>query len=215
MILFRPSRSIVRTPFTGTLLVCLLALFVAACGKPFNVKPKAEVKPITGQAQTALKAEGESNGLMIQAEAITDEDYLYDTFAANMIMADVLPVRLKLTNTTAESAELRRAKLEIQSQNKSYKLLDSHKTFKRLMSYYGISIYNKRGFKESRQDFDTHAFDLKKPLAAGESREGLIYFAVPKEMIKSGDLTLAARKLSAGRAKDEKLIELNLKSHNK
>jgi hypothetical protein len=216
MTLFRHSRSIFETPFTGTLLVCLLTVFVAACGKPFNVKPKPDVKsssgPVTSQAQTTLKAEGESNGLMIYAEAITDEDYLYDTFAANLLMADVLPVRLKLTNTTAETAGLRGAKLEITSQNKKYKLLDSHKTFKRLMSYYGISVYNKRGFKQSREDFDTHAFDLKKPLAAGESREGLIYFGVPNAMIKSGNLTLTARKLSAGRTKDDKqVIELNLK----
>ncbi len=212
MILFRHSHNIFKTRLTSSLLVCLLAVFLAACGKPFNVKPKPDVKDSTPPAQTILKAEGESNGLMIQIEAITDEDYLYDTFGANMIIAGVLPLRLKMTNKTAETAELKRAKLAIKGQDQSFKLLDSHKAYKRLMSYYGISIYNKHGFKESRQDFDTHAFDMKKSLVASESREGLIYFAVPNDIIKRGNLTLLATKLSAGRAKDNKQVfALNLK----
>jgi hypothetical protein len=191
--------------------LCLLAILLAACGKPFNVKPRPDVKVATPNTPVSWKAEGESKGVTIQAAAVTDEDYLYDTFEANLLLAGVLPVHLKLTNTGAEAAELRRAKLEIKAQNKNYKIMDSHKAYKRLMSFYGISIYNKHGHKESRADFDTHAFDLKKPLAAGESREGLIYFAIPNEIIKSGNLNLLARKLSAGRAKDDSLVELNLK----
>jgi hypothetical protein len=191
--------------------MCLLVILLSACGKPFNVKPKPTVKDATPNAKVTWKAEGESKGVTIQAAVITDEDYLYDTFEANLLLADVLPIHLKLTNTGAEAAELRQSKLEIKAQNKNYKMLDSHKAYKRLMSYYGITIYNKHGHKESRADFDTHAFDLKKPLAAGESREGLIYFSVPNEIIKSGNLNLLARKLSAGRAKDDSPVELNLK----
>jgi hypothetical protein len=211
MILLTHSDRIFKTRFIRPLLVCLLVMFTAACGKPFNVKPKPDVKEVAPNAQAILKAEGESNGLMIQAAAITDEDYLYHTFEANLILAGLLPVHLKLTNTAAETAEVKRAKLEIKAQNQSYKMLDSHKAYKRLMSFYAISIYNKHGHRESRQDFDTHAFDMKKSLAAGESREGLIYFAVPNDVIKNGNLTLSARKLSAGRVKGDAAVELNLK----
>lgn len=195
------------------LLVLLLAILLTACGKPFNVKPKPVVKADAPAVPVPVtwKAEGESQGVMIQAATVTDEDYLYDTFEANLLLADVLPIHLKLTNNGTETADLRQTRLEIKAQNKSYRLLDSHKAYKRLMSYYGITIYNKQGHKESRADFDTHAFDLKKPLPAGESREGLIFFAVPNDIIKSGNLNLSARKLSAGRAKNNSLIELNLK----
>jgi hypothetical protein len=196
---------------SARLSVVLLTVLVAACGKPFNVKPKPAVIESKTAARVTLKAEGESQGVAIQATAITDEDYLYDTFEANLILAGVLPVQLKLTNNGASAAELRRSKLEIKAQNRNYKRLDSHKAYKRLMSFYGISIYNKHGHKESRDDFDTHAFDLKKPLAVGESREGLVYFAVPNEVIKSGSLNLLARKLSAGRTKNDVPVELNLK----
>jgi hypothetical protein len=211
MILLTHSVSIFKTRFTSSLFVCLLVMFVAACGKPFNVKPKPDVKDVAPNAQAILTAEGESNGLQIHAAAITDEDYLYHTFEANLILAGVLPVHMKMTNTGAENAQLKNAKLEIKAQNQSYKMLDSHKAYKRLMSFYEISIYNKHGHRESRKDFDTHAFDMKKSLAAGESREGLIYFAVPNEVIKNGNLTLSARKLSAGRVKTNEAIEFNLK----
>jgi hypothetical protein len=189
----------------------LIVLFTTACGKPFNVKPKPAVIDSKATASVTLTAEGESQGVLIKATAITDEDYLYDTFEANLILAGVLPVQLKLTNNGTSAAELSRSKLEIRAQNKVYKRLDSQKAYKRLMSFYDISIYNKHGHKESRDDFNTHAFDLKKPLAAGESREGLIYFAVPNEVIKGGSLNLLARKLSAGRAKGDAAVELNLK----
>src|SRR5688572_6262014 len=211
MILFTHSLRRYKTSIIKSLLVCSLAMLGAACGKPFNVKPKPDVKTAVPGAQAIYKAEGEANGLKIYATAINDEDYLYDTFEANLPLAGVLPVRLKVSNTGTEAAQLKNAKLVIQSQNQSYKILDSHKAYKRLMSYYGVSIYNKHGFKESRDDFDTHAFDLKKPLMAGESREGLIYFSVPHEVIKGGNLTLLARKLSAGRLRDDSPFELNLK----
>jgi hypothetical protein len=189
----------------------LLAVLVTACGKPFNVKPKPAVKDTVVQAQPEKPTQAESKGVRLQAEAIKDEDFLYDTFEANMIMAGVLPVRVKLTNTGSDAAELKKAKFAIKSQNKIYKFLDSHKAYKCLMSYYGISIYNKNGFKESRADFDTHAIDVKKPLDKGETREGLLYFAVPSEVVRRNDLTLSVRKLSAGRSKDDAAVELILK----
>jgi hypothetical protein len=200
-----------QSAMASLLPVCLFVILMTGCGKPFNVKPKPAIKDATSVPPVTWKAEGVSQGVRIQAATVTDEDYLYDTFEANLLLADVLPIHLKMTNTGTEAAALRQAKLEIKAQNKSYKMLDSHKAYKRLMSFYGISIYNKNGHKESRADFDTHAFDLKKNLAAGESREGLVYFAVPNEIIKSGNLNLLASKLSAGRAKDNSPVELNLK----
>jgi hypothetical protein len=199
------------TRFAAVLLIGFTAIHLMACGKPFNVKPKPTVKDIKPDASVTLKAEGEANGMKIQAEAITDEDYIYDAFDANIIMAGVLPVRLQLTNGGAEKAGLRNARFEIFAQNKIYKLIDSHKAYKKLMSYYAISIYNKNGYKVSREDFDTHALELKKELAPGESREGLIYFAIPNEIIKGGDLKLLTRRLGAGRVKDDARMELLLK----
>jgi hypothetical protein len=208
---FKHATRIFSGGLPGLLALCLSALLLSGCGKPFNVKPRPAVIDSKATAKVSLKAEGESQGVAIQAAAITDEDYLYDTFEANLILAGVLPVQLKLTNNGSKDAELKRSKLEMRAGNRSYKLITSHKAYKRLMSYYGISIYNKHGHKESRADFDTHAFDMKKSLAPGESREGLLYFAIPTELIQSGSLNLLARKLSAGSVKNDAPVELSLR----
>ncbi|MBI3651825.1 MAG: hypothetical protein HY231_12465 [Acidobacteria bacterium] len=199
------------TSRVALLLLVLLPVCFAACGKPFNVQPKPTIIAAPPDASATLKATAEANGLQVQAHAITDEDYLYDTFDANLILAGVLPVRLQFGNTRSATVDLSQAKLELVAPNKTYKVIDSHKAYKKLMSYYGIRIYNKHGFKTSRQDFDTYALDLKKALAPHETREGLIYFAVPDALIKSSRLTLLARKLGATQAPGDSTLELLLK----
>jgi hypothetical protein len=199
-----------RRTAAGLLCGMLLLLF-AACGKPFNVKSKPTIKDVKPDANVTIEGEGEGNGVKLHAEAITDEDFIYDAFDANLIMAGVLPVRLQVSNQGTEKVALNKARFEMLAQSKLYKMIDSHKAYKKLMSHYQISIYNKNGYKESREDFDTHALDVKKELAPGEEREGLIYFAIPNEIIKIGDLKLLARKLGAGQVKDQSIIELPLK----
>lgn len=199
-----------RRTAAGLLCGILLLLF-AACGKPFNVKSKPTIKDIKPDANVTLEAEGEANGVRLHAEAITDEDFIYDAFDANLILAGVLPVRMQINNKGTEKVHLNKARFEVIAQNKLYKMIDSHKAYKKLMSHYQISIYNKNGYKESREDFDTHALELKNELAPGEEREGLIYFAIPNEIIKSGDLKLTVRKLGAGQVSDNEKTELVLK----
>jgi hypothetical protein len=210
MILCLASQKMNSPRFAALLLVGFILMLCAACGKPFNVKSKPTIKDVKPDARIDLKSVAEANGLKLQAEAILDEDFIYDAFDANMILAGVLPVRLQLDNNGGEKAALDKARFDLLAQNRIYKMIDSHKAYKKLMSYYSISIYNKNGYKESREDFDTHALDLKKELAPGESREGLIYFAIPKEVIQSGDLKLLARKLGVGRVKDDAKLELIL-----
>src|SRR5215467_1391809 len=74
------------------LLVCLLLL--SGCGgRPFHVKSHTALPQVTYTARV------QADGVEIQANAITDEDFLYNTFDANLILAGLLPVRLMITNT--------------------------------------------------------------------------------------------------------------------
>ncbi len=146
---------------------------------------------------------------MLNAEALTDEDKLYDTFDGNLILAGILPVRVKLQNSGAEKVELKSAKFELRgATNSVFKLLEAEKAYKQLRKYYGITIYNKRGNSESKADFSTYALDVKKSLAGNETREGLLFFAVPNEVIKEGNFRLVVRKLN--RARSDSPLELQL-----
>jgi len=169
-----------------------VSLTFAGCGgKPFEVKTRADLPP-----PSASVASAQSSRITIQAEALRDEDYLNDTFDANLILAGVLPVRLKLTNGSQEPVDLNKSRFEIKAANgHSYKASDPKKAFKRLVAYYEISTYSKPGYRESQEAFTGYALDLSKPLGAGETREGLVFFVVPDTVANAQELSMVASRL--------------------
>jgi hypothetical protein len=186
--------------------VLLLLMTLAGCGgKPFNVKARPDTPPPLNGARV------EGAGFIIEAEPVTDEDHLYDTFDANLILAGVLPVHVKLTNGAQDSIDTAKAKFEIRAGPKqSYKAIAPRDAYKKLISYYEISTYSKSGYKESRDDFASHALDMTRPLAAGESRQGLVFFAVPAEVARQAGLTLVARRLGKKDSRGDQAFELKL-----
>lgn len=187
---FKFARILLRLGIGGTL--CLFAGTMLGCGKPFNVKTRADLPPATYAASTT------SDSINIQAQAITDEDFLYETFDANLISAGVLPVRVMLNNSSDRTLDLQKVRFEIrQHAGRGFKAVDARGAFKRLISYYEISAYNKSGYKESLGTFSEHGVDLKTPLAPGQSRQGFMFFLVPSEAAQGAGLTLVVSRLSA------------------
>jgi hypothetical protein len=187
--------------------LCVVALLpLAACGgKPFNVQPRPTPLPVISSAGA------EVDGLILQAEAVTDENFLYDTFDANLVLAGLLPVRVRLANSRAEAFEIKRARFEVRaSSNRTYKAIDAERAYKRLVSYYGIRTYSKGGYRESRSDFESYGLDTSEPLGAGESRQGILFFPVPDQEIRSGGLTLVGRRLDAKRSRSDANVEIRL-----
>ena len=185
-------------------MILLAALLPACGGKPFNVK----TKPHTPPSESGVKAA--AGDVTVQAEAVTDEDFLYETFDANLILAGVLPVRVVIANAAQEPVDLKKARFEIRAAGRAYKAINAKSAFGKLISYYGITTYSKPGYKESQADFASHAIDLGSPLAAGESRHGMLFFQVPVEAARAAGLTLVARRLDAKKQKEDSSIELKL-----
>ena len=180
----------------------MMITIVGCAGRPLEVKSKVDLPSAPGATVRA-----ESSGVSIQAEVIRDEDFLNDTFDANLILAGVLPVRLRATNQGQEPIDLSKARFEIKtSGGRSYKSAEAKKAFKRLIAYYEISTYSKVGYKESQDTFMNYALDLTKPLGGGESREGLVFFIVPDTVAQVSGLKMIASRL------DRKggAVELNL-----
>lgn len=187
----RPSSR--RFPFRLAVGSAALLLAAAAfgCGRPFNVKTQPTLPPASYAAKASL------DGIAVEAHAITDEDFLYDTFDANLISAGVLPVRVMMTNSGGDTVDCKNARFEIEMQSRRFKAVDARKAFKRLISYYGISVYSKSGYKESLEAFASYALDVGKPLAGAQSRQGLVFFLVPAEAVRQGGLTLVIGKLNS------------------
>lgn len=169
----------------------MLAVAAFGCGRPFNVK----TQPALPSASYVTKAT--IDNVSVQAQPITNEDFLYDTFDANLISAGVLPVRVMLTNSGAESVDCKRASFEVAASARRFKAVDARKAFKRLFSYYEISAYSKSGYRESLEGFSSYALDVATPLAGGQSREGLVFFLMPAEAARQTGLTMFIGKLDS------------------
>jgi hypothetical protein len=172
--------------------VIIIVAVMSACGKPFNVKPRTELPRAEYTATATI------DHIAVQAKPITDENLLYETFDANLILAGVLPVRVMLTNSAQESLNVAKARFVIRAGNAAhdFKSVAARQAFKRVISYYEISTYNKVGFKESLDDFSAYALDTDRPLNGRESREGLLFFLVGGNVIREAGLILEISKLN-------------------
>jgi len=188
---------------SATTLLLVLLGGAAGCGKPFNIKTRPDLPPANYAASAT------SNNISIQAQVLTDENTLYDNFDANLILAGILPVRVNLANAGTQSVDLKKARLEIRAEGRLYKPVDARKAFKRLISYYELSTFNKSGYNESRQDFAAFALDFNTPLEAGQTRQGLVFFAMPESSARGTGLTLMVTRLD-GTSDNRDRLELKL-----
>jgi hypothetical protein len=185
--LFKSSRACVIQ------FVCALgivAMTFSACGKPFDVKPKIDLPPARYMATNAVE------GISIQAQAITDEDLLYNAFDANLISAGVLPVRVMVKNLSGQPVDLGNTRFEIRQQSaREFKAVKARQAYKRLISYYEIKAYNKDGYKKSLGTFSEYGIDLKTPLEAGQSRQGMLFFIATPDAARGTGLVMAVRRI--------------------
>jgi hypothetical protein len=185
----------------------LLLLFsMCGCGEPFTINPKAAVPPAA-----ATMPANRVGPLSLSVERVKDEDFLYEAFDSNLIMAGILPVWVEVTNNGEAARDLKKSECLLAGPNgATYRRLDPAKAYKKLLSYYQIKAYTLSGYKHSRNDFDSTALDLASPFPPGGSREGYLFFAVPPDIARGAGLKFIMRKMgeSAGRADQSIQIDL-------
>jgi hypothetical protein len=135
--------------------------------RPFNVRPRPACPLGDFTACT------DAGPLELKAGAIRNEDCLYDTFDANLILAGVLPVKVDIWNRSSQPVNLKKAMFLLSNDQKP---MDPRRAFKRIMTYYKIRLYNQEGYKASLADFASYGFDQATPLPPGQSRWGVLFF---------------------------------------
>jgi hypothetical protein len=187
---------------------CVVSLFTVAsfgCARPFNVRTQPDLPPANETAKAS------AGNVSIGARAITDEDFLYDTFDANLILAGILPVRVMLSNSGQESVILKNARFELRAMEvRTFKAINERQAFKLLISYYEISAYSKAGYAESLGAFSAYALDIKTPLAAGQSRQGLVFFSMSSEAARGAGLTMVVSGFDAAVSGGRGRVEFKL-----
>jgi hypothetical protein len=194
-----------RLSSIACLAFCLTLILLAGCGgKPFDVKTQVAL-PAIADAPVA-----ESQGVRMQAAAVRDEDFLLETFDANLILAGILPVNVAITNQTAQPLDLHKARFEVRAiDGHSYQAAEAKRAFKRLIKYYEISTYSKPAYKKSQEDFAAYALDATRPLAIGESRQGMLFFIVPDGVVQASGLKLIGVRLAAHESRSAVELQLN------
>lgn len=171
-----------------------LALTTSCSGSLFKVKPASELPPLPANARTA-----EANGVTLRVAPLLTDEQIQELFESNLPLAGVLPVRIELAFQSGAAVELKRARFHLRDdQNREWKLLPPKRAVSRIMKANGITLYNPNSRKQFEQEFGAYAFDLKTPLASGEShRQGFLFFQSPdKQAVASAQkLTLTVERL--------------------
>lgn len=123
---------------------------------------------------------GEAAGLNVGARALEGDEAL-ERFSANLPMAGVIAVDVKLVNGTSGLVEVSRLQFDLKDRSsRSLKPLAPRAALKAVMKYYGDSIYTIAARQRTREDYDAVSLDKRAALAAQEERRGILFFQAPR-----------------------------------
>lgn len=169
-----------------------LLLLTAACGSLYKIKPVVEA-PLPDTARGA-----EAGGLRLRAVPLLTDEESQELFEANLPLAGLLPIRVEITNGTGAAVEIKQTRLRLRdAEGREWKFLSAKKTISRILKADNVTLYNPQERAKFEEEFRAHALDLRRPLAVGERRQGLIFFQTPqKEKVSSPrGLVLSIEKL--------------------
>jgi hypothetical protein len=145
----------------------IAALALPACGgRLYKVTPTPAGESPAGASESA-------GGLRAVA---LDGDRALERFEANLPLAGVVAVDVRLENTGAETRELSGVHFDLQTADgKSLKPLTPRKALGAVMKYYGNRFYTLAARQKTREDYESVALQPG-GLASGEVRRGILFF---------------------------------------
>lgn len=181
-----------------TLIVSLL--LISGCGNArlFNIAQRVEVAPENFCCKTNV------GDLFLAADPLTDEDKILATFDGNLLLAGILPIRTLIENRSGAAVDSKRAQFVlVDSSGHQYKELDPKQALKQMVKYYGIQYQRKGSFEKTLTDLNAVSFLKQPPLAASETRQGFVYFAIDATRGVPQGLKLLVKRLRQGNEKKD------------
>jgi hypothetical protein len=159
-----------------SLFVCV-ALW-SACSVPlYKVAPLPQNAPVAaGQTATA-------NALEVTASALKEDDEAFDRFNANLPLAGLLVVDVKLVNRSAAPLGTLKFALE-DATGKRFSPLDAKQQLKQMMKFDGVRLYAITGREETLEQLQAMALPKKLTLGAQEERRGVLFFHVKQDVLR-------------------------------
>ena len=172
------------------LLASLLPLLAACGGRLYKVAPlPASVPPEISM--------GNSGGLDVGAVAL-DGERSYERFEANLPLAGVIAVDVRMINNSEAAVATNSLKFELRDPSgAALKRIAPKKALGAVMKYYGDKFYAKAAYRRTLEDYESVA--LKQGVAIqpdGELR-GIVFFQAKRETTGVDGLILSVAGLSA------------------
>lgn len=154
-------------------------------GQLFSVAPRP-VSPASDLSATAA-----TGSLEVSAYAFTDDDRAFEQFGANLPLAGLLAVDVKLLNRAQTPLDPRALRFVVRNATgQQLKQIEPKKALKRLMKYYDMSFYLLEARRRTLADFEALALPLAAPLNGQEERRGLLFFETKRDAATLTGLTL-------------------------
>jgi hypothetical protein len=165
-----------RVRLTIHLVALTLLLMMSGCGALYKVKPAVEA-PLPETAKNS-----EAGGLSLRAAPLLTDEESQELFEANLPLAGVLPVKVEVVNQGSAPIELKRARFTLRdAEGREWKIRSAKDVVSRILKDNDITLYNPRSRAKFEEAVRAYVLDTKRPLAASERRQGLIFFQTPKK----------------------------------
>jgi hypothetical protein len=131
---------------------------------------------------TATTGMASAGGIQMRAAPLLTDEESQRLFEANLLLAGLLPVRVEMTNDSGAPLLFKRVRFRLRDQpGKEWKYRTAKQAVSRILDANQIYLYNPNSRAAFETAFRAHAFDAQTPLAAGETRRGLLFFQTPKK----------------------------------
>ncbi|HEX7998412.1 MAG TPA: hypothetical protein VF528_08480 [Pyrinomonadaceae bacterium] len=167
-----------RSSAAVKLLLLLLPLIAgASCGGSLY-----KVKPVVNAPVNVPAGRAAAGGIELRAVPLLTDEESQRLFEANLLLAGLLPVRVELSNESGAPLDFKRVRFRLRAESgKDWKYRNAKQAVSRILDANQVFLYNPNSRTAFEAAFRAHALDLQTPLAANQSRRGLIFFQTPKK----------------------------------
>ncbi len=162
---------------------CLFA-GVACGGRLYKVAPLPASAPPEFSSNNA-------NGFNVAA-AVLDGDLSLERFEANLPLAGVIAVDLRVANNTDETIKANSLRFELrETTGVKLKQLAPKKALGNVMKFYGNSFYRKSAYSRTLSDYESVALKLHTDMEPREERRGMVFFQTSRNTTSVSGLILS------------------------
>ena len=171
---------------TSAIGLCFILSLTACFGPLYKVAPLPKTPP---DEMTTTTTNATGAGLEVGALMLNDEQ-AYARFSANLPLAGVIAVEMRLVNRTSEQISVKQKNFTLRD-NKRHKLrmLEPKNALTYVMDYYGAQLYGLEAYRQTRAAYESLAL-AETPLAPGEERRGMLFFALKPPVTDTSGLVL-------------------------